>query len=129
MTVRTVLVVEDDEDILTLVTKRLRLDGYEVVEARDGEEALELAREWQPSIAVLDLGLPGIDGLEVLRRIRADDELSGMLVVLLTARAQEADVRRGFEAGADAYVRKPFSPTKLSESVSELVKRQASGTA
>ena len=129
MTVRTVLVVEDDEDILTLVTKRLRLDGYEVVEARDGEEALELAREWQPSIAILDLGLPGIDGLEVLRRIRADDELNGMLVVLLTARAQEADVRRGFEAGADAYVRKPFSPTKLSESVSELVKRQASGTA
>ena len=129
MTVRTVLVVEDDEDILTLVAKRLRLDGYEVVEARDGEEALELAREWQPSIAILDLGLPGIDGLEVLRRIRADDELSGMLVVLLTARAQEADVRRGFEAGADAYVRKPFSPTKLSESVSELVKRQASGTA
>lgn len=129
MTVRTVLVVEDDEDILTLVTKRLRLDGYEVVEARDGEEALELAREWQPSIAILDLGLPGIDGLEVLRRIRADDDLTGMLVVLLTARAQEADVRRGFEAGADAYVRKPFSPTKLSESVAELVKRQASGTA
>ena len=129
MTVRTVLVVEDDEDILTLVTKRLRLDGYEVVEARDGEEALELAHEWQPSIAILDLGLPGIDGLEVLRRIRADDELCGMLVVLLTARAQEQDVRRGFEAGADAYVRKPFSPTKLSESVSELVKRQASGTA
>lgn len=129
MTVRTVLVVEDDEDILALVTKRLRLDGYEVVEARDGEEALELARERQPTIAVLDLGLPGIDGLEVLRRIRADDELNGMLVVLLTAPAQEADVRRGFDAGADAYVRKPFSPTKLSESVSELVKRQASGTA
>lgn len=129
MTVRTVLVVEDDEDILTLVTKRLRLDGYEVVEARDGEEGLELAREWQPSIAILDVGLPTIDGLEVLRRIRADEQLSGMLVVLLTARAQEADVRRGFEAGADAYVRKPFSPTRLSESVSELVKRQASGTA
>lgn len=129
MTMRTVLVVEDDEDILTLVTKRLRLDGYEVVEARDGEEAWELAREWQPTIAVLDLGLPGIDGLEVLRRIRADDELSGMLVVLLTARAQEADVRRGFEAGADAYVRKPFSPTKLSESVSELVKRQGLASA
>lgn len=129
MTMRTVLVVEDDEDILTLVTKRLRLDGYEVVVARDGEEAWELAREWQPTIAVLDLGLPGIDGLEVLRRIRADDELSGMLVVLLTARAQEADVRRGFEAGADAYVRKPFSPTKLSESVSELVKRQGLASA
>ena len=129
MTKRTVLVVEDDEDILTLVSKRLRLDGYEVLVARDGEEGLELARERQPDIAVLDLGLPGLDGIEVLRHIRADEALSGMLVVLLTARAQEADVRRGFEAGADAYVRKPFSPTKLSESVSELVKRQASGTA
>jgi DNA-binding response OmpR family regulator len=129
MTKRTVLVVEDDEDILTLVSKRLRLDGYEVVVARDGEEGLELARKRQPDIAVLDLGLPGLDGIEVLRHIRADEKLSGMLVVLLTARAQEADVRRGFEAGADAYVRKPFSPTKLSESVSELVKRQASGTA
>ncbi|HLY95465.1 MAG TPA: response regulator [Gaiellaceae bacterium] len=129
MTSRTVLVVEDDEDILSLVTKRLRLDGYDVIEARDGEEGLELAREQKPSIAILDLGLPGIDGLEVLRGIRADAELRGMIVVLLTARAQEADVRRGFEGGADAYVRKPFSPTKLSESVSELVKRQASGGA
>ena len=128
MTVRTVLVVEDDEDILSLVAKRLRLDGYEVVEARDGEEALELAKATKPDIAVLDLGLPTLDGLEVLRRIRADETLSPMIVVLLTARAQEADVRRGFEAGADAYVRKPFSPTKLSESVSELVKRHASGT-
>jgi DNA-binding response OmpR family regulator len=127
MTTRTVLVVEDDEDILTLVTKRLLLDGYDVLEARDGEEGLEIARERRPDIAVLDLGLPGIDGIEVLTRIRADKALRDMIVVLLTARAQEADVRRGFDAGADAYVRKPFSPTKLSESVSELVKRQASG--
>jgi DNA-binding response OmpR family regulator len=125
---RTVLVVEDDEDILSLVTKRLRLDGYEVIEARDGDEALALAQKRKPDIAVLDLGLPGLDGIDVLRRIRADKKLSGMLIVVLTARAQEADVRRGFEAGADAYVRKPFSPTKLSESVSDLVKRQASGT-
>ena len=128
MTVRTVLVVEDDEDILSLVAKRLRLDGYEVVEARDGEEALQVAQATKPDIAVLDLGLPGLDGLEVLRRIRADETLGPMIVVLLTARAQEADVRRGFDAGADAYIRKPFSPTKLSESVSELVKRHASGT-
>jgi len=125
---RTVLVAEDDEDILSLVSKRMRLDGYEVIEAQDGEEALALARERQPDIAVLDLGLPGLDGIDVIRQIRADDQLSGMIVVVLTARAQEGDVRRGFDAGADAYVRKPFSPTKLSESVSELVKRQASGT-
>ena len=128
MTPRTVLVVEDDEDILSLVSKRMRLDGYEVIEARDGDEALELARERRPDVAVLDLGLPSLDGIDVIRRIRADDRLSGVIVVVLTARAQEGDVRRGFEAGADAYVRKPFSPTKLSETVSELVKRHASGT-
>ena len=127
MTVRTVLVVDDDEDILSLVSKRLRLDGYDVIEARNGEQALELARERQPEIAVLDLGLPGLDGIEVIGQIRADEALSGMLVVLLTARAQEADVRSGFDAGADAYVSKPFSPAKLSESVGELVKRRASG--
>lgn len=128
MSQRTVLVVEDDEDILSLVSKRLVLDGYEVVEARDGDEALKLARERKPDIAVVDLGLPGLDGIDVLRGIRADKALSEMIVILLTARAQEADVRRGFAAGADAYVRKPFSPTKLSESVSDLVKRHASGT-
>ncbi|HSX22044.1 MAG TPA: response regulator [Gaiellaceae bacterium] len=128
MNQRTVLVVEDDEDILSLVSKRLVLDGFDVVVARDGEDALKLAQERKPDIAVLDLGLPGLDGIDVLRGIRADKALSGMIVILLTARAQEADVRRGFEAGADAYIRKPFSPTKLSESVSDLVKRHASGT-
>ena len=128
MTQRTVLVVEDDEDILSLVTKRLRLDGYAVNEARDGDAALALAQKLKPDIAVLDLGLPGLDGIEVMRRIRANKKLRGMLIVVLTAKAQEADVRLGFAAGADAYVRKPFSPTKLSETVKDLVKRQASGT-
>jgi DNA-binding response OmpR family regulator len=127
MSDRAVLVAEDDEDILVLVTTRLRLDGFNVLEARDGEQALALLRERRPLVAVLDIGLPGLDGLEVLQRIRADDELRGTPVLLLTAKAQEADVRRGFDAGADAYVRKPFSPAKLSAKIDELLKGQASG--
>jgi DNA-binding response OmpR family regulator len=116
-----VLVADDDDDILLLVTTRLRRDGFEVVQASSGDEALRLARERRPHIAVLDIGMPGLDGLEVLEEIRADDELRGMRVLLLTAKAQESDVRRGFETGADAYVKKPFSPAELSTRVRELL--------
>ena len=115
-----VLVADDDEDILLLVTTRLRRDGFEVIAARNGEEALELARERHPGIAVLDVGMPKLDGLEVLAQIRADETLKTMRVLLLTAKAQESDMRRGYEAGADAYVRKPFSPSELSSRVIEL---------
>ena len=116
-----VLVAEDDDDILLLVTTRLRRDGFEVVAARDGDEALALAREQRPQVAVLDIGMPGLNGLEVLAEIRADEELRGVRVLLLTAKAQESDARRGYSAGADAYVRKPFSPTELSARVRALV--------
>ena len=115
-----VLVADDDDDILLLVTTRLRRDGFDVIAARNGEEALALAQDRRPDIAVLDIGMPKLDGLEVLQRIRADQTLTEMKVLLLTAKAQESDVRRGYEVGADAYVRKPFSPTDLSTRVREL---------
>ena len=115
-----VLVADDDDDNLLHVTTRLRRDGFDVISARDGEEALALAQERRPDIAVLDIGMPKLDGLEVLERIRADETLKAVRVLLLTAKAQESDVRRGYEAGADAYVRKPFSPTDLSARVREL---------
>ncbi len=121
MSEQLVLVADDDEDILLLVTTRLRRDGFDVVSASSGDRALALARERKPAIAVLDIGMPGLDGLEVLEQIRADEELGGTLVLLLTAKAQESDVRRGYEAGADAYVRKPFSPAELSKRVRELL--------
>jgi DNA-binding response OmpR family regulator len=117
-----VVVADDDDDILLLVTTRLRRDGFDVVSARNGTDALALVRERRPAVAVLDIGMPGLDGLEVLEQIRADDELGDVRVLLLTAKAQESDVRRGYEAGADAYVRKPFSPTELSARVRELVR-------
>jgi DNA-binding response OmpR family regulator len=116
-----VLVADDDEDILLLVTTRLRRDGFDIISARSGDEALALVRERRPALAVLDIGMPGLDGVQVLERIRADDDLRAMLVVLLTAKAQESDVRRGFDAGADAYVKKPFSPADLSARVRELL--------
>jgi DNA-binding response OmpR family regulator len=120
MSAALVLVADDDDDILLLVTTRLRRDGFEVIFARNGEEALALAQERQPDVAVLDIGMPKLDGLEVLARMRADETLKGTRVLLLTAKAQESDMRRGYEAGADAYVRKPFSPSDLSARVREL---------
>lgn len=116
-----VLVAEDDDDILMLVTTRLSRDGFEVLSARNGIDALALARAQRPAVAVLDIGMPGLDGLEVLEQIRADDDLRGMRVLLLTAKAQESDTRRGYAAGADAYVRKPFSPAELSARVHALL--------
>lgn len=115
-----VLVADDDEDILLLVTTRLRRDGFEIVEARDGGQALAAAREHRPAVAVLDVGMPVLDGLEVLRAIRNDAALGGTRVLLLTAKAQEHDVRRGYESGADRYMKKPFSPAELSAKVREL---------
>lgn len=116
-----ILVADDDEDILLLVTTRLRRDGFEIVQASNGTEALAVARERRPALAVLDIGMPGLDGVQVLEQIRADDDLHGMRVLLLTAKAQESDVRRGYDSGADAYVKKPFSPAELSKRVRELL--------
>ena len=117
----TVLVAEDDEDILLLVATRLKRDGYDVVTARTGAEAFALLQERRPEVAVLDIGMPPPDGLEIVRRVRKDADLHGTRLVLLTAKAQESDVRRGLEAGADAYVSKPFSPSDLSARVKELL--------
>lgn len=108
-----VLVADDDEDIRMLVRFRLERSGYDVVSARDGAEALELAVRHRPDLAVLDLMMPKVDGYEVTRRLRDLEVTRRMPIVMLTARAQETDVARGFEAGADDYIRKPFSPQEL----------------
>jgi DNA-binding response OmpR family regulator len=115
-----ILVAEDDDDILLLVTTRLTRDGYEVVSARNGIEALALAEQHKPAVAVLDVGMPGLDGIDVLTAIRGIEALNHTRVLLLTAKAQETDVRRGYEAGADAYIKKPFSPAELAARVKEL---------
>jgi DNA-binding response OmpR family regulator len=119
-----VLAADDDEDILELVAFRLERSGYTVLKARDGEEALQVARERLPDLAVLDVMMPKLDGFEVTRRIRSDGATKGMPIILLTARAQDADVQAGFDAGADDYLRKPFSPQELRARVQAILGRR-----
>jgi DNA-binding response OmpR family regulator len=106
-----VLVADDDADILSLVRLRLERSGYSVVSARNGAEALELARERRPDLAILDVAMPELTGLEVTQRLR--EEHLDVPVILLTARARDVDVAAGADAGADVYVTKPFSPQEL----------------
>lgn len=116
-----VVVADDAEDVLTLVKATLTRAGYEVVTAGDGEAALEAVKAHGPALAVLDVSMPKLDGLDVLGRLRDDPELADIPVVLLSALAQESDVSRGYQAGASRYVRKPFSPRELIAIVDELV--------
>lgn len=119
-----VLVADDNDDILALVTLRLERAGFAMLQAHDGEEALRLAREHRPTLAILDVMMPRLDGYEVTRAIRGDEDLRDMPVLLLTARAQEGDVARGFGAGADDYIRKPFSPQELIARVRAVLARR-----
>jgi DNA-binding response OmpR family regulator len=112
-----VLVADDDPDILALVRFRLERDGYEVLSAPDGETALDLALARTPDLALLDVMMPRLDGYEVTRRLREHGPTTTIPIILLTARVQEPDLERGFEAGADDYVTKPFSPQALGERV------------
>ncbi len=118
---RLILVADDDEDILALVKAVLERSGHEVVTVADGAEALATVRTRKPDLAVLDITMPQVDGLEVLRRLRADAETAALPVVLLSAQAQEADVERGFVTGASAYIKKPFSPRELVTRVAQLL--------
>jgi DNA-binding response OmpR family regulator len=119
-----ILIADDDPDILELVAFRLSRAGYDVVKAADGEEALAKATEHRPDLAVLDVMMPKMDGYDVTRQIRAGEATAGIPVILLTARVQEADIARGFEAGADDYVKKPFSPQELRARVQAVLRRR-----
>jgi DNA-binding response OmpR family regulator len=122
---RLILVADDDEDILVLVETVLDRAGYDVVTTRDGVQALAAAMERPPDLAVLDVAMPELDGLEVLRRLRAHANTHDVPVLLLSARVQEDDVKLGFDTGADGYVQKPFSPRELCERVDALLDGQA----
>jgi len=116
-----VLCADDDEDILSLVSLRLRRAGFQVATAADGEEAVLVARARRPALAVLDVMMPKRTGYEVLAELRGDEGLRGMKVILLSARVQEGDVARGMDAGADAYLVKPFKAQELVAKVEELL--------
>ena len=125
MGVPTVLVVDDEPIVRGVVVKYLRREGYRTLEAGDGDAALALVDHEQPDLVVLDLMLPGIDGLAVCRRIRAHSELP---VIMLTARAEEADRIVGLELGADDYVTKPFSPREVVARVRAVLRRSSTAT-
>lgn len=122
MTVRpVVLIADDDPDILELVSLTLERDGYDVAQARSGEEALEIAAERRLHLAVLDLMMPGIDGYEVTRRLRADDPDGTLPILILSAFAEDRQAALALAAGADAYMRKPFSPRELLATAGSLI--------
>jgi DNA-binding response OmpR family regulator len=118
--VASVLVVDDEPIVRDVVVRYLQHEGYETLEAGDGLHAQELLRKHEPSLVVLDLMLPGMDGLELCRWIRARSELP---VIMLTARAEEADRIVGLELGADDYITKPFSPRELAVRVRAVLRR------
>ena len=119
-----ILVADDDPDILALVSFRLQKAGYEILEARTGEEAVRVALDRLPDLAILDVMMPLVDGYEATRRLRQHEETRRMPVILLTARVQEEDIARGFDAGADDYVKKPFSPQELGSRVQAVLGRR-----
>jgi DNA-binding response OmpR family regulator len=112
-----VLVADDEEDIRVLVSFRLDRDGWEVLTAADGREALDVILERRPDIAVLDVRMPKLTGIEVLEQVRADDTVGDTPVILLSAGVQEDSIARGLEAGANEYMKKPFSPDELAARV------------
>jgi DNA-binding response OmpR family regulator len=118
-----VLIVEDDRDIAELVSHSLRKAGYETELAVSGDEGLARARAERPELLVLDLMLPGLDGIEVCRALRTDGATASVPIIMLTARAEESDRVRGLELGADDYITKPFSPRELVARVSALLRR------
>ena len=123
-----ILLVDDEPGILMTVKKRLEFEGYQVTAVMNGEEALRSVREARPDLVVLDVMLPGLDGYEVCRRIKADERLR-IPVVMLSAMTQAKDEQAGFECGADAYIRKPFRAAELLEKIKEFTAEGAAGSA
>jgi two-component system phosphate regulon response regulator PhoB len=116
-----VLVVDDDPQVLKLLHVNFEMEGYDVVSATNGEEALAAVVKERPDVVVCDVMMPGMDGLEVVRRLKADDATAKLPVVLLSAKALRGDVRSGLDAGADEYVTKPFDPSELLDVVGRLL--------
>jgi len=119
-----ILVVDDEEDILELVRYNLSKEGYQVQCVGTGEEALQVARENRPDLIVLDLMLPGIDGLDVCKALKADQRTNGIPIIMVTAKGEDADVVTGLELGAEDYITKPFSPRILSARVKTAIRRR-----
>jgi len=123
-----ILVVDDEEDILELVRHNLAREGYRIICAKTGESAINKARSEKPDLMVLDLMLPGMDGLAVARKLKSDAATHHIPIVMLTAKGEEADIVTGLELGADDYITKPFSPRVLSARVRAVIRRNSRET-
>lgn len=126
-TMTTILVADDEPSLRLLVSGTLRSSDYTLVEAADGDEAWHLLQESHPAVALLDVQMPGKTGLDLTKAIKSDVELSSTYVVLLTSKAQAADVSAGLKAGAERYLTKPFSPRVLREVVQAALKSRQDG--
>jgi DNA-binding response OmpR family regulator len=122
----TVLVVDDDPVILKLLEVNFEMEGFTVLVAHDGEEGIEVARSDQPDVVVSDIMMPKKSGLELVVALKSDASTSEIPIILLSAKAQNADVRTGLDAGADDYVTKPFEPLDLVDRVNRLLETRAS---
>ena len=125
----TVLVVEDETALVTLLHYNLEREGYRVLEARDGEEAMLVAAEEKPDVVILDWMLPQLSGIEVCRRLRTRQETRNIPIIMLTARGEETDRIRGLDTGADDYITKPFSMTELLARLRAVMRRIRPGLA
>jgi len=118
-----ILIVDDEKDIVKMLNYNLKKEGFRTVDAYDGEDALDLAISEHPDLIVLDLMLPGIDGLEVCRRLKKESKTAVIPIIMLTAKTQETDKIVGLELGADDYVSKPFSPKELIARIKAVLRR------
>jgi len=116
-----VLIADDEANIRNILDFTLHAEGFTVIGARNGDEAFTLALSEQPDIVILDVMMPDTDGIEACRRLKRDERTSRLPVILLTARSSSDDRRRGREAGADAYITKPFSPSKVVATLREIL--------
>ena len=123
----TILVVEDEEDLRDIITYNLDREGYKTIGVETGEQGLEQAIKLNPDLMILDLMLPGINGLDVCRQIKQDDNTQAISIIIVSAKGEEADIVSGLELGADDYVAKPFSPRILLARVRALLRRMKQG--
>jgi CheY-like chemotaxis protein len=114
------LMADDESGVRSLVRMTFEGDGYEILEASDGNQALKLAREHQPDLVLLDVAMPGMSGFDVCRSLKEDPETQQIKVIMLTAKAQQMDIEEGQKSGADDYFTKPFSPVVLMKKVEEI---------
>ena len=119
-----ILVVDDEIYIVHILEFSLTMEGYNILTAFDGEEAMRVIEQEKPDLVVLDIMMPKLDGYEVCRRLRKDDRFATLPVILLSAKGRSVDREVGLQAGADDYITKPFSPRKLIEKIRELLERE-----